>query len=41
MKNEENRGLINKRAYEDQMEIFASSILELSHYSLSPILLNT
>jgi len=33
--NEEYRGLINKKAYEDLLVAFVSSILELSHYSLS------
>jgi len=35
MENEENRGLINKKAYEDQLVPFVNSILELSHYYLS------
>ena len=33
--NEENRGLIDKKAYEKPFVTFVSSILELSHYSLS------
>ena len=45
MKNEEIKGLIDKKAYEDQLscfflnlsrcKLFVSSSLELSHYSLS------
>jgi len=40
MKNEENRGIIHKKAYEDQLvslvnEGLISLVLELSHYSLS------
>ena len=35
MENEENRGLIDKKAYEDQLVPFVSSVLELPHYSLS------
>ena len=35
MENEENRGLMHKKAYEDQFMAFVSSILEMSHYSLS------
>ena len=37
MKNEENRGLINKKAFEDQWERLGQfSLRALSHYSLSP-----
>ena len=40
MENEENRGLIYKKAFEDQLKgfffkPFVNSVLELSHYSLS------
>ena len=35
MENEENRGPIDKTAYEDQLVPFVSLVLELSHYSLS------
>ena len=35
MENEENKGLIHKKDYEDQPVTFFSSVLELSHYSLS------
>ena len=39
MENEENRGLIDKKAFEDHLESFllplVSEFLELSHYSLS------
>jgi len=35
MENKKNRGVINKKAYEDQWVSLVSSILELSHYSLS------
>ena len=38
MENEENRGLINKKALEDQLLPFVSSVLDLS---LSPSLLDT
>jgi hypothetical protein len=42
MENEENRGLIDKKASEDQLVTFVSSVLELSHYlSLSLSLLDT
>jgi len=41
MENEENRGLIHKKAYEDHVMAFVSLALELSHYSLSLILLDT
>ena len=35
MENEENRGLINKKDYEDELVPFVSLVLELSLYSLS------
>ena len=35
MENEENRGQIDKKAYEDQLAAFVSLLLELSLYSLS------
>ena len=35
MENEENRGLINKKAYEDQWEGLVSSVLNFSLFSLS------
>ena len=35
MEHEENRGLIDKKAFEDQLVPFFSSVLELPHYSLS------
>ena len=41
MENEENRGHINKKASEDKLVPFVSSVLELSHYSLSLTLLDT
>ena len=41
MENEENKGLINKNDFQDQLVPFVSSFLELSHYSLSLILLDT
>ena len=41
MENEESRGLINKKAFEDQLVPFVSSVLELSHYSLSLSLFET
>ena len=41
MENEENRGLVNKKASEDQLVPFVSSVLELSFYSLSHTLLDT
>ena len=34
MDNEENRGLIYQKDFEDQLVLFVSSVLELSHYSL-------
>ena len=36
MGNEENRGLIDKKDFEDQLVPFFSSVFELSHFSLSP-----
>ena len=36
-----NRGLIDKKAYEDQLVPFVSLVLEISHYYLSIILLDT
>ena len=33
--NEENRGLIDKKASKDQLVPFSNSVLELSHYYLS------
>ena len=41
MENEENRGIINKKAFEDQLVPFLSLFLELSLYSLYHILLDT
>ena len=41
MENEENRGLIDKKAYEDQLVPFFNSVLDLSHYSPSLSLFNT
>ena len=35
MENEENRGLIYKKASKDQLVPFVSSVLEFSNYSLS------
>ena len=35
MENQENRGLINKKVFEDQLVLFVSSTLELSIYSVS------
>jgi len=35
MENEENRGLINKNAYEDQLIPFVNLVLDLSLYLLS------
>ena len=35
MKIEENRDIFSKKASEDQLVPFVSSVLELSHYSLS------
>ena len=35
MENEENRGLIDKKAFEDQLVPFINSIFELFLYSLS------
>ena len=37
----ENRGLFYKKASENQLVPFVNSVLELSHYSLSLILLDT
>lgn len=41
MENEENRGLIHKTTSEDYLVTFVSSVLQLSNYSLSLILLDT
>ena len=41
MENEEYIGLIDKKAYEDQFDLFVSSVLDLSHYSLSFSFLDT
>ena len=41
MENEENRGLIDKKDFEDQLVPFLSSFLELSIYYLSYTLLDT
>jgi len=41
MENEENRGLIHKKSYEDKLVTFFSLVLELSHYSLSLSRLDT
>ena len=35
MENEENRDLFYKKAYEDQLVLFFSAFLELSHYFVS------
>jgi len=40
MENEENRGLVNRNASEDQLESFWQVLVELSFYSLSLILLD-
>jgi len=34
MENEENRGIIDKKAYEDRLAPFVNLVLKLSHYSL-------
>jgi len=41
MENEENGGLIDKKAFEDELESLVGAVLELSLYSLSLSLLDT
>ena len=41
MENEENRGIFYKNASKDHLVPFFNAFLELSHYSISLILLDT
>ena len=41
MENEENKGLFYKKDFDDHLVPFVSSVLELSHYSLSLSLTHT
>lgn len=41
MENDENRGFIDKKASQDQLESLVNLALEVSHYSLSLSVLDT